>query len=190
MNKNGFVFVETIIVIVILTGSLLILYKTFTNILQSEKTRVYYDDINYIYRTFYIKNKLDDLNLKSVINEISNNENKSFITIGIEYADLFQESENEKKYISNLLGDFEVNQMIILKENMIDNLKTCNLNCSLDSKCSKYEQCNDLYSNLSDEMVNYIKRLYIDIPCNYVLVVEYNTCNNTNCHNYYSWVSV
>ena len=45
MKKNGFVFVETIIAIVVLTSSLLLLYSTFSKILQSEKTRVYYDDV-------------------------------------------------------------------------------------------------------------------------------------------------
>ena len=58
MKKNGFVFVETIVAIIVLTSSLLFLYSSFTKILQSEKNRVYYDDIAYIYRSWHIKNKI------------------------------------------------------------------------------------------------------------------------------------
>lgn len=187
MNKNGFVFVETIVAIVVLTSSLLLLYSTFTSILQSEKTRVYYDDINYIYRSYYIKNKLNDLNIMAALKDITSNQNKYFVTLGLEYQDLFNGHENEKTYVAKLLEDFEVNQMIIIKENKIDNLKRCNLKLSLTD-----DNCNSLYMNLSDEMINYLKTLYVDISCTYVLIIEYNTCNsdNTNCHNYYSWVSV
>lgn len=192
MKKNGFVFVETIVAIVVLTSSLLLLYSSFNKILQSEKTRVYYDDVSYIYRTWYIKDRLNNLNIMAALRDITSNEDKYFVTIGVEYEGLFNGYESEKTYIANLLEDFEVKQIIILKENKIDNLKKCSLECSLDSSCSEYENCNGLYTNLSDEMINYLKTIYIDISCTYVMVVEYNTCNsdNTNCKNYYSWVSV
>lgn len=192
MKKNGFVFVETIIAIVVLTSSLLLLYSSFNKILQSEKTRVYYDDVSYIYRTWYIKDRINDLNIMAALRDITSNEDKYFVTVGVEYEGLFNGYEYEKTYIANLLEDFEVNQIIILKENKIDNLKKCTLECSLDSSCEEYENCNGLYTNLSDNMINYLKTIYIDISCTYVMVIEYNTCNsdNTNCKNYYSWVSV
>ncbi len=192
MKRNGFVFVETIVAVVILTSSLLLLYSTFNKILQSEKTRVYYDDVNYIYRTWYVKERINDLNIMAALRDITSNTDKYFVTVGVEYDSLFTGYENEKTYIANLLEDYEVNQIIILKENKIDNLKKCTLECSLDSNCPEYENCNGLYTNLSDEMINYLKTIYIDVSCTYVMVIEYNTCNsdNTNCKSYYSWVSV
>lgn len=192
MKRNGFVFVETIIAVAILASSLLLLYSTFSKLLQTEKTRVYYDDISYIYRSWYIKNKIDELNISPVLKDITNNENNYFVTVGVEYQGLFNGYEKEKTYFSNLLEDFDVNQMIVIKENKIDDLKNCTLECSLDSSCANYDNCNSLYTNLSDEMIGYIKSLYIDISCTYVLVIEYNTCSddNTNCKRYYSWVSV
>ena len=72
MKKNGFVFVETIVAIVVLTSSLLLLYATFNKVLQSEKTRVYYDDVTYIYRTYYIKNKINELNMEPILNDLNN----------------------------------------------------------------------------------------------------------------------
>ena len=194
MKKSGFVFVETIIAIVVLTSSLLLLYTSFNKILQSEKTRVYYDDISYIYRSWYIKSKINELNIMPVLNDITSNQDKYFVTIGVEYQDLFNGYENEKTYISNILKDFEVNQMIIFKENKLDNLKKCTLECSLDKNCSEFENCNGIYTNLSDEFINYLKTIYVDVSCTYILAVEYNTCTGTggydNCKKYYSWVSV
>ena len=194
MNKNGFVFIETIIAIVILTSSLLLLYSTFNKVLQSEKTRIYYDDINYIYRSYYIKNNLNELNMPAVLNDITNNQDKYYVTVGMEYQDLFKGYEKQTNYIANILKDFDVNQIIILKENKIDNLKQCTLECSLDSSCPEYENCNGLYTNLSDEFISYLKTIFVDVSCTYVMAVEYNTCTgsngNDNCKKYYSWVSV
>lgn len=192
MKKNGFVFVETIIAIVVLTSSLLLLYSTFNKILQLEKTRVNYDDIAYIYRTWNIKKELNELDMLSVLKNITGNKDNYFLTIGMDSEDLFKDKETEKTFISNLLNDYEVNQMLILKENKIDNLKECTLECSLNSNCSEYENCNNLYTNVNEGLINYLDTLYIDVSCTYVLVVEYNSCNsdNTNCKNYYGWVSV
>ena len=192
MKRNGFVFVETIIAIVVLTSSLLLLYSSFNKVLQSEKTRVNYDDVNYIYRSWYIKESISNLNMMSILSDLTNNRDKYFVTLGIEYQDLFKGYEKEENYISNLLKDFEVNQIILMKENKIDNIKECTLECSLDSNCDDYINCNTVYTNLSDGMINYLKTIYIDIPCTYVMAIEYITCNkdNTNCRNYYSWVSV
>ena len=192
MQKNGFMFIETIIAIVILTSALLLLYSSFTKILQTEKSLVYYDDVNYIYRSWHIKNALNGLNIMSALKGITTSEDKYFVTVGIDYENLFDGYENERQLVSNLMIDYDVNQIIILKENKIDDLKKCTIECSLDSTCRDYENCNDLYTTLSDEMVDYLKSIYIDVSSTYVMVIEYITCNkdDTNCKNYYSWVSV
>lgn len=194
MKKNGFVFVETIVAIVVLTTSLLLLYTTFTKVLQTEKTRVYYDDVAYIYRSYYIKSRINELNMMAVLNDITSNTNKYFVTIGIEYQELFNGYETEKTYIANMFEDYDVNQIIILKENKIDNIKSCTLECSLDKNCNEYENCNGLYTNLTEDFINYLNTIYVDVSCTYIMAVEYNTCTgsngNDNCKKYYSWVSV
>ena len=75
-DKNGFVFIETIIAIVVLTSSLLLIYKSFNNILQAEKTRISYDDISYIYRSEYLKERLNDLNLNAALKGLLNDNQK------------------------------------------------------------------------------------------------------------------
>lgn len=181
MKKNGFVFIETIIAIVVLTSSLLLLYSTFTKLLQSEKTHVNYDDMAYIYRTWYIKNELKELNLNSVLYYLNTNSTKDFITIGTEYEDLFNNS-SEKEYISKILDGFEVKQMILLKENRMDDIRRC----ILDDACK-----GSISVHVSDGMLNYLKNLSVDVTSYFILAVEYETCDGeNNCRNYYSWVSV
>ena len=69
MNKKGFVFVETIIVVTVLASSLLVVYGTFTTILSSEKRRVMFDDPAYIYRTYYLENFLVSLNMDQYVSK-------------------------------------------------------------------------------------------------------------------------
>ena len=192
MKKNGFVFVESIIAVVVLASSLLLLYSSFTTILQTEKTRVYYDDASYIYRTWYLKELFNNLNFTAVIRDLTSNDTKDFVTVGPEYQGLFEGHEQDRDLVTKLLSDFEVNQIIVMKENKVDDLKKCTQECVNDRNCSNYENCNNLYMNLSDTMISYLKTINIDLSCTYVFAVEYTTCNmgNTNCHKYHSWVSV
>lgn len=189
MKKNGFVFIETIIAIIVLTSSLLLLYSSFNKILQSEKTRVYHDDVTYLYRSYYIKDQINRLNFTSVINDLLNNENeeeKYFVTIGTEYEDLFKGYSHEEEFIKSMLQDFEVRQILVIKENKVDDLKKC-INDTTQA-------CASLLANVNKEFVNYLKTIYVDVSCTYILAVEYNTCTSSdkasNCKRYYSWVSV
>ncbi|MEG0977451.1 MAG: hypothetical protein RSF02_02735, partial [Bacilli bacterium] len=58
MNKKGFIFIETVVTVVVLSTSLLLLYSSYSNTIYKEKDKIYYDDLSYIYRTNYIKNFL------------------------------------------------------------------------------------------------------------------------------------
>ena len=53
-NKKGFVFIETMITIVILAAALLTMYTLFTSLLVNEKDRAYYDDPMYVYKANYL----------------------------------------------------------------------------------------------------------------------------------------
>ena len=67
MKNKGFVFVETIVVIVILSLGLVMVYQSFVNVLSNNKRRASYNDIAYIYRTYYIEEFLTNLNLEDYI---------------------------------------------------------------------------------------------------------------------------
>ena len=195
MNKKGFVFIETIIVVIVLTSSLLLLYTSFNKILQSEKTRVNYDDINYIYRTYYVKTLLDSANFTLPMRDLDEKTEGSkgihFVTIGLEYSGLFDGLDNKKTLFRNMINDFEIEQIILLNPRKLDNIKRCTKENSQDTSYAEYSNCNMLYTNLSDGMVTYLKALNIDLDSVYLLVIEYKSCNNNNiCKNYYGWVGV
>lgn len=53
MKKNGFVFVETIVVCAILATSLVAIYSSFILVINSHKQRARYDQSAYNYRAYY-----------------------------------------------------------------------------------------------------------------------------------------
>ncbi len=177
MNKNGFVFVETIVVITILTSALLLLFSSFSNILKKEKERMNYDDVAYIYRTHYLKNTLDKLNLKDALNNLNSDDNKYFLTINKDTNNLFLGKENYQNYFNKLLDDYEVEEMFIVKTKELDNLKACLIDNSCDNE-------------FNEDIIKYLKTINVDIERDNILVASYATCHNNGCQYFYSWVSV
>ena len=58
MKKNGFVFAETIIVMAVVLTGLIMLYSTFSNVLQRERIKSTYNQAIDIYHLNTIKNYL------------------------------------------------------------------------------------------------------------------------------------
>ncbi len=204
MKNKGFVFIETIVTVLVLSTSLLYLYNSYNNIIDKEETRVYYDDVAYIYKTNYIKRFLEEnANIEYVKSEAFK---KSYVTsIGNDFENFFYELqvnekteeteeiseariiEDLKKSLENILNNFRVNQMILVKRNYID-------------ECDGSETSGKCYFNATDNaynLTNYIKSIN-DTKHDYYLVVEYSEkvdsdgkitkCTprvDTNCRNYF-----
>ena len=62
MRKNGYVFMETVVVICVLSVTLLILYASYAHILRMTKEKVTFDTTDSIYTTYYVKKVLDNNN--------------------------------------------------------------------------------------------------------------------------------
>lgn len=60
-RRNGFVFIETMITVVILSTALLIIYSLFNSMIIREKRRSYFDDPAYIYRAGYLSTIFEQL---------------------------------------------------------------------------------------------------------------------------------
>ena len=70
--KRGFALLETIIVITFVTVSLLLLYGTFTSLIEKKEENILYDDASNIYHMHYLKEylslyKLSDVNTNRVL---------------------------------------------------------------------------------------------------------------------------
>ena len=57
--KRGFALLETIIVITFVTVSLLLLYGTFTSLIENKEKNILYDDASNIYEMYYLKEYLE-----------------------------------------------------------------------------------------------------------------------------------
>lgn len=156
-NKKGFVFIETIIMIVVLAVSLLAIYNAYSNSVSNEKKHLMYDDASYIYRTYYLLDYLlDNSNIMTVRNKSYNN----YIKIGYDVNGLFSESapdtEKHKEELSFIFGDFHIGRVYIVTSDMI-------------KSTSAFNDLND------KKLVKYIKSIELpDADKHYYLVVEYN----------------
>lgn len=61
MKNKGFVLMETIVVIVVISVALLTIFSSYNKILRKVKSENKYDTSEYIYMTSYIKKNLSDL---------------------------------------------------------------------------------------------------------------------------------
>lgn len=73
MNKKGFVLIETIFMTIVVIVALLIVYKSFVSVLQIEKERIYYDNTNYVYRTYVMRDYLIKSNISFGNNFLKSN---------------------------------------------------------------------------------------------------------------------
>lgn len=93
-NKKGFVFVETMITIVILAAALLTMYTLFTNLLVNEKDRVYYDDPMYVYKANYLVGFIRDRFNYANSYLINNDPSRPYISV----EDLIMTYEDQSSY--------------------------------------------------------------------------------------------
>ncbi len=69
MKKNGFVFLETIVVISVLSITLLLLFSSYSFMLRKSRERDTFDNIDLIYKTYYIKDILDNYKASRAAND-------------------------------------------------------------------------------------------------------------------------
>ena len=68
--KKGFALLETIIVITFVTVSLLLLYGTFTSMIDNSRKNILYDDASNIYRMYYLKEYLELYDLQNYMDGV------------------------------------------------------------------------------------------------------------------------
>ena len=173
MNNKGFVFIETIIVTVVLTTTLIFLYSNFNKNLNNEKKRLYYDDIAYVYKTIYIRDALlksideevfdmainDDnsLNRNSLKNNfvyLFNSESKFCVNYNEDNncnsSDDYKSIFKDNTLIKNLNELYNFKMLIYLETSDIGNIKKCingTIDLSLQTKCNNYKSYTSKYSD-------------------------------------------
>lgn len=195
MNKKGFVIIETIVTVVVLTTSLLYLYNSYSTIINREESRLNYDDLSYVYRTNYIRNFLENNTNINDIKRYSFSDSYT-VTIGPSFNSMFtaeQRAQNMQLSLENIFTNFNVNQMILLDSQILED---CDIGYEGD-----YLKCKNSIENLSYNMQNYIRSLN-DTSYDYYLVVEYSQNSESgritkcipgigaNCNSYYASLGI
>lgn len=136
MTKKGFVFIETIIVIVLLSVGIASMYSLMSNITTDIKKRKYFDNISDLYKT----------------NIIRNNTNKNLT--GSTYLEITK--DNCTSYMSSncnsLLTDLEVERVVINFTNL-DNI--INSDTTLPNSLNEYLKTINSYKTNKYIIVNY-----------------------------------
>lgn len=136
MTKKGFVFIETIIVIILLSVGIASMYSLMSNITTDIKTRKYFDNISDLYKT----------------NIIRNNTNKNLT--GSTYLEITK--DNCTSYMSSncnsLLTDLEVERVVINFTNL-DNI--INSDTTLPNSLNEYLKTINSYKTNKYIIVNY-----------------------------------
>ncbi len=162
MKKNGFVFIETIIVVVFLSASLLLLYNSYSSSILKEKDRLYYDDIAYIYRTNFLRKYLETNSNIEYVKKFAFT-TSYVITVGTGFETMFtpeQKALNKHLSLEHIINNFHIHQMILLKSDYI-------------TKCwESTAMCESSKTSISYNMASYLKTLN-EANYEYYLVIEY-----------------
>lgn len=133
MKKNGFVFMETIVVISVLSITLLMLFASYSYILRKSREKNTFDTTESIYKTYYVKNVID--NYKSqhggtglgILYYVNNNSECTRKSYGADYSytcDLSK--DNYEGYLKQIKKAFEVDKVYYLNPNKIVRSKDAN----------------------------------------------------------------
>ncbi len=137
MNKKGFALLETLIVVVILSASLLTIYKAYSYSVRNETIRLYYDDVAYIYETNYVKDIIKETNYVDVIN----------------HSDiLYDITENLN---SEQLSAFNVEKLYLFKADY-DLMAVCS---DGEIFSGNNELCNNSFASASENLIKYLRYL-------------------------------
>ena len=140
MTKKGFVFIETIIVIVLLSVGIASMYSLMSNITTDIKMRKYFDNISDLYKTNIIRNNTNKDLTGSTYLEITKDNCTSYMSSNCN--SLLTDLEVERVVINFTNLDNIINSDTTLPNSLNEYLKTIN-----SYKTNKYIKVNYKYNN-------------------------------------------
>lgn len=186
MPKKGFVFVETIVVVAILTIALLIVYSSYSSIVINNNTRLKYDDPSLMYRTFYIQKFLKNSRLDLVASNLDLSTNQVMENFNCSNSGLFINSLNDVGICENIISEFHISNMY-LTFNDLSFIQECTSNTG---------KCNIL-NLIGSEMAAYLKTIGGKGKSGYRLILEFgeqpdgSICiDESKCKYYYANISL
>ena len=158
LNNKGFIFIETICMAVLLLTALILLYKSYSNVIINEQKKIYYDDVAFVYHTLTIRDIFQKSVNNNLFEEAVNNNNMYVYFFNI----------NSPIYNSNsdmvVARDFfNFYQLAYIK---LDDLKA--LNACLNNRASGFNatKCTNTKNRISGysntNLMDYLKTLDVN----------------------------
>ncbi len=190
-KKKGFIFVETIVVIVVLLTSLLYLYNSFIALNTTEKKRLLYDDVSYLYKTYYLRKYFTSQRLDRMIENLSKDYSSSntnfLISFGCSSMDVFDNYAKEGTFCEILSQRLHIANLYVTYYDL-SVLQECDNNIA--------GLCNT-FSRVNNDLGDYLRTLGGKGQPGYRLIVEFmedgkgNFCSDDpKCLRYYATIKV
>lgn len=188
-KKKGFVFVETLIVVAVLTASLLMLYSTYSALIRKEKTRIQYNDSAYLYRTYYLAKFFRNFRLdmlKMSLNKDDTTKPLSLLTGFDCTSSIFLNDKDNKGLCEILKAELHINRMYLTYNNLSE-LQNCQ---------NQSEICETLNRVENDTAAAYLKTIGGEGTSGYRIIIEYaenkagEKCTGEDCVYYYTTLSL
>lgn len=193
-NKKGFVFVETIVVVAVLTISLLMVYSTYSSMLMKEKTRMKYNDSVYLYRTYYLTKFFKNFRMDILANRLGEKEEnnngeivkKYTMLTGFDHSskEIFLNEEDNVGFAEDLKAQLHIRNLYFTYKDLRF-LQECT---NASGKCEALVQ-------VRDSAADYLKTIGGE-GSGYRIVVEFSEnkdgsyCAGENCQFYYTTLSL
>lgn len=184
-KKKGFVFVETLIVVAVLTASLLMLYSTYSTIIRKEKTRIQYNDSIYLYRTYYLEKFFRNFRLDVVATRLNkDDEEKPVIITGFGCtSDILVNEPYNMQLCENILPELHVRNLYLTYTDL-----------SMLQNCKNQSGVCEALVQVNDSAAAYLKTIGGEGKEGYRIIVEYSEkkdgskCdeNENDCKYYYA----
>ena len=152
-NKNGFIFIETIIAIIILMASFMTLFNMYNKVYHKLDNRIRYDNLSLIYKANVTKQSLDNFSDFELVYKNLVNEQKLITNIGINTEGIiFNDSNNYLK----MLNEFKISNVFLIYD-MKQYREQC-LNKYLQAECgfiSFDRNMTDYLSSIKNSVTGY-----------------------------------
>ena len=176
MNKKGFIFIETLIVIAVLTVSLIMTYSSYSSMIVKENVRIKYNDSAYMYRTYYLSQFLRNFRLDLVaetLNDVDIGDGYNMISGFDCSGNIFLNEEENVGFCEALFSNLNISAAYITYNDLSFIQEEC-----VNSNKGKCE----VLSEVREEMANYLKTIGGKGKEGYRIIVEYSEqANGSRC---------
>ncbi len=183
MKRNkGFIFIETLVVVAILSASLIMTYSMYSAAVVKENVRIHYNDSAFLYRTYYLQRFFRNFRLDLVASNLNQTDNR--IT-GLNCYDnnaLFMNSMNNQGLCESLFESLHIRNIYITYNDL-----------SYVQECSNFSGVCEELGQLREEAVEFLKTIGSQGETGYRIVIEFEECKDgtygdgNTCNNKYSY---